>query len=292
MTDTQAVKSSHIIRFVTKDRARLSGILFRNPRGSKTCVVFLHGMTSSFINNLSMALASGLDENIGLFSLNTRGHDCISSIAKVVKGKRRDIIAGTYFEKFEDSLYDLRGAIDMLSKRGFSRFVLCGHSTGCQKALYYQYKTQDRRVAGLVLLGPADDYNGYRKEFGKNFGKVLAKCRRLIKEGKGNTQLPEASWFSASRMVSLIDQKNVESRLLDYNGKLAEFSKIKIPILAVFGSEEEHRLMPVEKYLEILDAKSNSRRYSGLVIYGANHGFYWKEGELVKEINTWLSSIR
>jgi pimeloyl-ACP methyl ester carboxylesterase len=174
---------------------------------------------------------------------------------------------------------------------GFSRFVLCGHSTGCQKAIYYQYRAQDRRVAGLVLLGPADDYNGYKKEFGKDFEKILAKCKKLIKDGKGNTQLPEASFFSASRMASLIDQKNVEARLLDYNGKLAEFGKIRIPILAVFGSEEEHRLMPVKKYLEILDAKSNSRRYSGLVIYGANHGFYWKEDELLEGINKWISGL-
>src|SRR5271154_6414168 len=105
MATPEMVGNAKIIRFVTKDRIRLSGILFSRHAGAKTCVIWLHGMTGTMIGNIPFAFASGLGSGLAFFSLNNRGHDCVASFRKVTKGKGKSLIAGTYYEKFIDSVY-------------------------------------------------------------------------------------------------------------------------------------------------------------------------------------------
>lgn len=282
--------TGRVIRFLTKDNVRLNGILY-SKSSTKNCIVYLHGMGGSMISGISFGLAQNLGKDISLFSFNNRGHDTVSSFSRFNGKKRKRFTAGLNFEKFEDSVYDISGAIDALSKLGYRKFVLCGSSTGCQKAAYYQYKTQDKRVSALVLLGPADDYNLHRKELGKRYGNLLAECKRLIKSGKSDAIPDPALGFSAQRLDSQLNPKRTEARMFDYNGDLREFGSIKAPVLAVFGSNEEFKLMPIKRYLELLDVRSNSVRFRGLIIDGAGHSFEGKEKELSKEVYSWLSKI-
>lgn len=277
-----------VVRFFAKDYVRLNGLLFSKSGREKTCMIYIHGMAGSMINGISLALAKGAGKDMALFSFNNRGHDVVSSAWRIKGRNRKRVMAGLHFERFEDSAYDIAGAIDAMSRLGYRKFVLCGHSTGCQKAAYYQYKTRDRRICALVLLGPCDDYNLNRVGLGRKYRKTLAECRKLVHSRRGDSVPDDGMGYSAQRLDSLLDLDRVEARLFNYNGDLKEFGSISTPILAVFGSMDRHRLMPVKRYLEILDVKSRSKRFRSLEMDGATHSFEGKEKELAKEIYKWL----
>jgi acetyl esterase/lipase len=78
-------------------------------------------------------------------------------------GKR---LAGAAFERFGESVHDIRAAIALAVKSGYRRVILAGHSTGANKVLHYLARTRDRRVVGLILLGPVSDVAGERKRIG------------------------------------------------------------------------------------------------------------------------------
>jgi alpha-beta hydrolase superfamily lysophospholipase len=79
-------------------------------------------------------------------------------------GKR---LAGAAFERFGESVHDIRAAIALAVKSGYRRMILAGHSTGAYKVLHYLAPTRDRRVVGLILLGPVSDVAGERKRIGR-----------------------------------------------------------------------------------------------------------------------------
>src|SRR5437773_11485874 len=79
---------------------------------------------------------------IGYFKFNNRGHD-------VVTGRGRHL-AGAAFERFGQSVEDIRAMIGFAATCGYRRVILAGHSTGANKVLHYAARTRDRRVTALV----------------------------------------------------------------------------------------------------------------------------------------------
>ena len=109
---------------------------------------------------------------------------------------------------------------------------------------------------------------------------------------KENGTLPK--WihdFSPKRYLSVADLKNAEARLFDYSGEMKEFSKIRVPMLAIFGSKETPTQIKPKKMLEILGEKSKTLLVTA-EIKGANHGFTKKEKELCNCITLFLKIIR
>src|SRR3989338_7210966 len=93
----------------TRDGVTLDGIYMPPKRKSKTALIWVHGLTSSFYS--SQKLISELSSRcqklgIGYFKFNSRGHDIV---ARGPKG-----LLGTVFEKFEDCIFDIRAMISIL----------------------------------------------------------------------------------------------------------------------------------------------------------------------------------
>ncbi len=290
MNITEIRNNINFIQFSTKDGIRLRGILSRKSTAS-ACIIFVHGMGGTMFTPVAMTMLEKLDKKIALFSMDNRGFGDINSFVEICNGKKRRKRIGTCLERFEDCIYDLDAAISAMKRLGFKRIVLCGHSTGCQKSLFYQYKTRDKRVSAIILIAPCDDYNINKKRLGKKFRRMKNKASFLISNGLDRRIIDPDSGFSAQRMDSIINLKRPEARLFDYEGRLREFSSVKTPILALFGSKEENALRPVSKYLEILDSKSSSKRFCGLIIEGANHSFDGKAAELAKSIESWINQL-
>lgn len=280
--------SSMVLPFAATDGIRLNGFLSAVEKHPKACIIFIHGMNGSAFSHIALCLAQSLPRDMAIFSFNNRGHGMVNGLSKYARGKRVRVIGGTGMERFEDCIFDIKGAIDSLSRLGYSHFILCGHSTGCQKAAYYQYKMHDRRVKGIVLVAPCDDYNLNKTNLGKNYSRIKGACARMIKSGKGNKMAPCAGGFSAQRFDSLINSKRAEARMFNYDGDLKEFAAIKTPILAVFGDQEENTVKGVDECLLILEDTTSSAKFSSLLIGGANHSFEGKEKELVKSISQWI----
>ncbi len=281
-----------LIEFKAKDGSTLNGFL-TGPTKSKKCIIYVHGMTGNFYgSNLQFHIAKEISSSgYSLFAINTRGHDAVAVI-KRIKGSSRDrFVAGTDLEKFEDSLLDIDAAIMAMKNLKFSEIILAGHSTGCQKVAYYQYKKKSKEVKGIILLAPADDYAIQKKVLGKRFDQTVAFSRKMAKDGRGNEPNPKIpSHFSPNRFLSLTDPRRPESRIFNYDGDLKEFSNINIPICAVFGNKEEYAVKPVLQYLKILKSKTSSMSFTGVIVDGAGHSFRRQETMLSVFIKIWLEN--
>ena len=287
--------TGELLRFTTKDGLMLDGFLMPSKRRD-ACVIHVHGMTGNFYGGyLQFAMAAQLNrKGTALLTINTRGHDIMSSAyrtpSELKKGRARHLTLGTSLERFEDCVLDIDGALRELKKLGYKRFILSGHSTGCQKITYYQYKKSPGSVKGLVLLAPMGDYEARKKELGRRFDGIVNKCKKLVRQGRGKTfGVIPSSIFSAKRFLSVADLKNVEARLFDYGGPLKEVCSIKAPILAIFGSRDQYTTEPVRKYMETLKRKRGTKPFTYTIIRGAKHSFDGHEEEMAKIASGWAS---
>src|SRR5205814_6582366 len=105
--------------------------------------VVIHGISLNHAVGLNLELCAILAAQgvLGL-SVDMRWHDGYDD------GVLRDTT-------FEDTLPDVRAAVQLLADRGADRVVLLGHSLGSQRIAYYHAATRDPRIAGLVFVEPA-----------------------------------------------------------------------------------------------------------------------------------------
>ncbi len=277
-----------IVKFRAVDNLELQGFLVQ--RKTDKAIIHIHGMTSSLFSHTGMQLSKVASKNnAALLLFNNRGHGSMNFFDK---GKKH-IVSGTSFEKFEDCVHDINAAIRFLKEKGFRKFILSGHSTGCQKVAYYQSKKNNKSVKAMLLLAPADDLNAEKSAHKNNFAKNVKFARDLVRKGKGNSILPKKIslyGFSAKRYYSLFKKNSIEGNIFNYNKNLKAISKIKCPILAVFGKKEEFAVLPPKEMLEkIKKACKNSHSETKLI--AGNHGFRDHENKLINVINTWLRNI-
>lgn len=276
--------------FYTGDGLELYG--FWNSVRSKTGIIYLHGMTGNlywrdFVSLLSDTAAKN---KIGLLSFGNRGAGIIS---KFHLKNGEEMLAGTNLEKFEDCILDIDASVSFMKNRGFKKVFLLGHSTGCQKSVYYMAKKNDGRVAGIILLAPADDYNIAKRDYGSKVKKLLQLSKKIIASGKGNELMPKYSKgipYSAQRLNSILDLKRPEARIFNYDLDLEFVKKIRMPVLAVFGLKEEYAIIKPKKMLEKIKSAACAPCET-LLVKGANHSFKGKEKFVSKEIVNWIKNI-
>lgn len=274
----------------TRDGVVLEGIAVAPQRRTRTALVWLHGLGSRFSSGQTLIAELSKrthQSGIGYFKFNTRGHDIVA------KGNKSFL--GSAFETFEDCIYDIRAVIALAKRLGYQRIILAGHSTGANKALYYIYKTRDRSVQGLILVGPVNDILAAEKRMGK---KILARGIRLaqkIKQRNPQALLPQRYGIqSARRYVSLFQPGTAEDVFPYYNprARWKELRSIRIPLAVIFGSREQHIDRTAKQLIEVFRKNAKSAEsFSGIIIKGANHGFRKKEKELTREIIRWMRRI-
>lgn len=285
-----------LVTFQTSDGLILHGFLVRAKRRSNKALVHIHGLEGTFYGSyFSMELAKKVSKaGFNFLSIELRGSYTENGIRKKKGKKLQWFTAGGGIERFEDCTYDISGAIRFLGKMGINRIYLEGHSTGCQKIVYYQYKKRDRRVKALVLLAPADDYNLQKKELGRRFKGAVTEANRLYRKD-GNARMPKKyikRSFSARRFLSFSDLRFVEGRIFNYElPRLREFGSIKQPVLAIFGDKDEGAVKPVKEYMRILGENTGSRKFNYYIIKNANHGFAEKEEKTSSIVTNWLKGI-
>lgn len=253
----------------------LDGFWTQGAKRSKTLLLFIHGMGGNFYRSelrkqmLIQAPRAGID----VLSFNNRGHE--------------DNVTD---EVFTDCRHDMDAALDFGRKRGYRRFILLGHSTGCQKITYYENLRKRKDVAALVLTAIGDDYAIVRRETGARYAHWLNRARQLVKTGHQHEIMRGKGClnFSARRFLSVADPKQIEARLFDMDGSLREFSKIEKPILAVLPLEEQFACIPIPEMARRLKAKTRSTRFGTELIPRADHSFNGQQPETVRRILRWL----
>lgn len=255
----------------------LDGFYRPAPRRNAPLLVFVHGMGSNFYRSrlkkafLEAAPALGL----AVLSFNNRGAE-----------------GGTEDEPFRTCLFDLDAATEFARRGGHPQLLFVGHSTGCQKIVYWQARRRHPAVAGLVLLAPADDHAIIRRDLGRRFERKTAWARKMVAAGRGQAPVTGLyQRFTAARFLSVADPRRAEASVFRYAGALTQFRRITCPVLAVFGEQEEFAVIPPADMLAILRRKTSSRDFDDWLIPGADHGFHGAEVELALAVCQWGREI-
>ncbi len=279
-----------LVFFTATDRLKLSGFLMGK---GEDVVVFVHGMGGSFAKDGFLSGARVLlRRGISFFAFNNRG----AEIVKSFKNARGDkyMVMGTAFEKFEDSARDIKGAINYLRDSGFERIHLMGHSTGCQKILYYAWKRRDTRVKSLIFLSPSDDYPIWRAYLGDDFDKAVQIAQNMKDMGRGDElhyfvyRRTGAIW-SALRFLSFADRDCPEAKMFNYDSSLQILSKVRVPMQFFFGTADDTLIHPVDFYRDkILSARSDA---DVQIIPRGDHSFHGKEEMVFEKIAGFIAGI-
>lgn len=285
------------LRQTTDDKLILQGQLYEPEESTKNLILHIHGMSGNFYENRFLdAMASTFTHNGWAFlTPNTRGHDFIADFPiEGTEEKYKRI--GNVFEKFEECILDIKCWMDFVEKQGYKNIILQGHSLGCSKAVYYLFKTGDKRVQKLILASQADMVG-----FGLKWNKceeMTALAKKLVKEGKGDQILPELldqwSYLSAKTHLDFHTPGNPIDvfNTYDRNASSEALEAINIPTLAFMGDNHDSYLTKTpEESLEIVKSKmTNCKNLTTSVVKGAPHSYFAHEQEVADLIVNWLQS--
>ena len=201
-------------------------------------------------NTLAINLSLGLDNRHGMYDCKT-----------------------THKHRNDDAAHEIDAWVTWLKSQGATRIALLGHSRGGAQTAHYAAEHDNPLVKAVVLMAPAIADNasaaGYQQRYKKPLAPVLAKARKLVKQGKGDTLLtrtgllscPDAAVTAAS-FVSYYGQH-------PYSDTLALLPKITEPTLVVWGDKDEVVTGLDKKMAALIDGK----RAQFKVIEGADHFF-------------------
>ena len=280
---------ANVVEIVTPKKYVLNGLWF-GPKRPKRVIIWLHGMGSSLFSKLSIAQRI-VDKNTAVLAFNNRGHAIVSRLRNIKRD--RSIRAGTAHERFIDCVDDIQGAVNFVRRQGVGNIFLAGHSTGCQKAIYWASRTGGRGVKGVILLAPTSDWWGETMLRGaRKIAKVAAVARVLVRRGKEHELLPSSVWhevLDAQRFLSLYSLDGAEEIFSYAQPKKnpRALKSVRIPILVLWAGREEFSDKPareIKKWFE-----KHLRKGKVVIIPRVRHSFRGGERVVAREIRRFIA---
>ena len=277
------------IEITTPKKFVLNGLWF-GPKRPKKVIVWVHGLGSSMFSKLKITDLLA-DKSTAVLVFNNRGHDKISRIARINEkriGKTK--LGGGGMEVFSDCVDDIQGAINFTRRQGAKKIYLAGHSTGCQKSVYWAYKRSGGRgVKGIILLAPMSDYSTVNRTHGSVMVKRATQCARaLVRRGKPHELLLQSVWpllDDAQRFLSLYTPDSVEEifsyALPKKNPRI--FKSVRVPTLVILAAKDEYGDRPAKEIAEWFDANIRAP-HRVVVVPLVKHAFKGGEKQIVGEI--------
>ncbi len=272
----------------------LRGLWF-GPKKPKRIVVWVHGLSSSAFSMLHV-VEQIADKQTAVLTFNNRGAEKISDLKKVVGKKVKWLRAGSAHEVFTECADDIQGAINYAHRKGVTSMYLAGHSTGCQKSVYWASKKKGGGgVKGIILLAPVSDYAAAIK-FDRNgqLASLTKVARKLVREGKKHKLMPsvlsDGSLNDAQRFLSLNTPDSVETIFpYEQKGKQARMlQKVKRPILVLWAGADEFADRSAEEIAVWFDSNIKAK-HKVVVVPATKHSFKGAERRVVKEIKAFIT---
>lgn len=269
---------TQLCTFKTADNERLHGLLFTPPDDRPDlALVFVHGVAMNFyLPPFSIFGQELAKRGRHCFVTNTRGHDWISRAGNLTK------LGGSAYEKLEDCLFDLDGALDYLKRQGYRRFVLVGHSLGAIKSIIYQGTRRRADIVGIISCSIPKQF--YSERIGRQpaFRETIEKAESLVAEGRGQELLSIAvgatpGLFSA---WTFLDKYGKDDR----NDCRPYAKRMGCPLLAIVGGAEAKFFH--EYAQELVAAAGANSTYQP--VDGGNHFYNRHTVEIVEIIYRWL----
>jgi alpha-beta hydrolase superfamily lysophospholipase len=168
--------AEEIVYAESEDGVSHAGVIIRPVEQSSksAAVVWIHGLTGRFYEPHAVRIGRDLAaQGYTFIAGNNRGHDAGTGIQR----NGVEELAGGYWERFEESPYDVAGWLNFAESQGHSSIALLGHSLGALKVCYYQALRHDPRVRGLVAASPP-------KNAGRIDPDLYARAEQLHSEGR------------------------------------------------------------------------------------------------------------
>jgi pimeloyl-ACP methyl ester carboxylesterase len=288
-----------VVTITTPQRNLLFGLWYSATKPKRT-LIYLHGLGSSaFSHEKLFSLLA--DSSTSILKLQNRGHDIVSKLNKIDKRKSKGYatskIAGSAHEVFSECVDDIQGAVNFLNEHRIKNIFLLGHSTGCQKSIYYLSKRgKQKQVKGVILLCPVSDHASavLLDENGK-LGKAQKSAAELVSQNKSDILMPQDVWeeeVDAQRFLSLYTPDS-EEEIFSYinpDKKPTTLQKVKIPMLTVYAQKDEYLWgTSAKKVVTWFSKYSKSSILTVEIIKGAPHGLQDYEVEVAQKIKEWLS---
>jgi alpha-beta hydrolase superfamily lysophospholipase len=280
-----------LVRVRTRDGVWLDGVMAESRRRRNLALIWVHGLGSVFSSGqpLIRALSTRLNATgIAYLKLNTRGHDTVA------RGGKR--LVGAAFERFRESVEDVRTAIALARRAGYGRVILAGHSTGANKVLYYTARRRDRRVVGLILLGPVSDVAAEGKRVGRRELRRRVTVAERIARRDANALVPRGyGYWSAQRYLSLYRPGGPEDVFPYYRpgARWTALRRVGVPIAAIVGGRDEYLDRPPSALLDAFARNAlRARSFTGIVIPRARHSFQNHEPSLARAMLRWIQTQR
>lgn len=279
---------AHVVQITTPKKYLLNGLWF-GPKKPRQVVVWVHGLGSSMFSKLEIARLIS-DKNIGVLAFNNRGNGTVTRIPRKGKESTR---GGAAFEVFTDCIDDIQGAINFARRAASVNIFLAGHSTGCQKSVYWASK-KGKGVKGVILLAPVSDYAAMRKKSGAvKLLRVANYARRLVRRGRPHELIPSSIWSTelddAQRFLSLYTQDSVEE-IFTYaqpKKKPTTLQKVRIPTLVLWAEKDEFSDRPAKEIAAWFE-KNLKNRHKVVVVPKVGHSFRGGERRVARDVRQWM----
>ena len=281
------------VQIKSTDNLMLDGLILGNIK-AKTAYIFIHGLGSSMFSRLDLNNRLANKSKMVL-TFNNRGQGIINRFKqednKLKKGYKSKLL-GSALEKFTNSKHDIQGVVNYLKDLGVESIYLVGHSTGCQKSIYYLAKQDDKAVKGVVLLAPLSDYSSIMNFIDLNtYNKTLKEAVKMKKDKKANNLLPSHLWstpISAQRFLSLYSPNSTEE-IFTYGSKKPAtiLKKVNKKLLVFLAENDEYSDRGVSN-LKVWFERNVNNKSQVFVINDTNHGFQGKEVEVAKIIHQYF----
>jgi acetyl esterase/lipase len=276
-----------LVNLRTRDGVPLAGVMTEPRRRRGLAVVWVHGLGSGFAGGqpLLAALSTRLAAaGVAYLKCDNRGHHVVARA-----GRR---LAGAAFERFGESVRDIRATIDFARRAGYRRVILAGHSTGANKVLHYVARVRDRRVAGVMLLGPVSDVAGEMKRIGARTLARRVRVAERIARRDPDALVPRGfGFYSARRYLSLYRPGGAEDVFPYYRprARWPALRSVRVPLAVVVGSRDAYLDRPAEALVEAFQRNAiRARSFTGIVVPRAPHGFAGHEDGLARSVVGWI----
>lgn len=283
-----AMRPAYHVQIATPKRVVLEG-LWLGPAKAKRAVIWIHGLGSTMFSKLSIA-EKLINRDTAVLAFNNRGHDKVASFSR---GSKR-LIGGSAHEIFTDCIDDIEGAIRAAKELDAKEIFLAGHSTGCQKSMYWAAK-RGKGVTGIILLAPISDYAAEVKLSGKK--KLEAGIRvatRMVKAGREREMVPTGSidWYlmaDAQRFLSLYSGESAEEIFTYWapDSDPKTLHAVKLPILAIIAERDEYRDRPARK-MEAWFAEHLKVGDQVIIVPKVGHSFKGAEKAIAKHMHKFM----
>ncbi len=291
--------STNLVQFGTPKGLLLNGFWF-GPVRPKTVYILIHGLTSNAFANHPLVLPL-VDTQTSVLTFSNRGSEKITRFKKRDLRKKKgygSITIGEAHEVFTDCVDDIAGAVAFAKKQGSERIILIGHSTGCQKSIYYLSKRNiQKNIQGVVLLAPMSDYAGAKKSMGTPMlQKAVEYAHNLIACGKPHELIPLTIWplmHDAQRFISLYTPESSEEIFCyaDPHKRPSTLQKVTIPQLILLAGNDEFRDRPVVHIAKWFEKRLRRKNRTIHVIKNAPHNFFKYEKKVVEAVLSWTTTL-